>query len=164
MYKRISCWCEACTAAPIEISYHDEDTLVAEIEFVDIDVWKTEVDIVLNYLFDEDGNLLHKPPPDAQKPLDKVCCHWLYPSNGNSCWFYIQFKLVYPGFDLRNPLRNAEAVLEAFPSTCVADTAKVSDATYRHNEPPSGKEGFRHCRWPCRVQELDRKVPLPRTI
>lgn len=62
----------ACTAAPIEISYHDETFFTAEIEFVDIEVWKTKVDIALTYLFDEEGNLLHNPPAEAEKSLAKV--------------------------------------------------------------------------------------------
>lgn len=129
----------ACTAAPIEISYHDETFFTAEIEFVDIEVWKTEVDIALTYLFDEEGNLLHNPPAEAEKSLAKVRRAYELLTKAQ---FPIQIRLVYPDFN-ENPLRNADGILEAYPSMYRLDFMYVvSDTAYRHFESSSRKKAF----------------------
>jgi hypothetical protein len=47
----------ACTAVVTEIAYHDKPTIDADVSFLTLGEWKEELEVLLDDLVDEDGNV-----------------------------------------------------------------------------------------------------------
>src|SRR5271156_149233 len=47
----------ACTAVVTEISHHTKKTIIADVSFLSESEWRQELDVLLQDLVDEDGNL-----------------------------------------------------------------------------------------------------------
>lgn len=73
----------ACTAVVTEISYHDKDTIDADVSFLSEAEWKQELAILLTDLVDEDGNLKRSTDmkSDAGIAWQKVIFHSIVRSN-----------------------------------------------------------------------------------
>ncbi|PVF97245.1 hypothetical protein CPB86DRAFT_786050 [Serendipita vermifera] len=70
----------ACTATVTEISYHDQSTIDAEIEFLSSEEWKAELHVLLQDIQDDDGQVKQISDMRGESGIAWHKVHTLYPT------------------------------------------------------------------------------------
>ncbi|KAF8589963.1 hypothetical protein K439DRAFT_1628171 [Ramaria rubella] len=70
----------ACTAVVTEIAYHDKPTIDADVSFLSLAEWKEELEVLLDDLLDEDGNIRRATDLRSEAGVAWHKVHAVYPS------------------------------------------------------------------------------------